>query len=173
MDGFFSASFTEELTAHLQKALFSGSGTGFHGLIDALKAGRFQALSDQESLANMLLQLKKDSPQLFEMLEAIISSSKIRPGTSSGTIASELEGITGIRKSVLKEISGVFNENTDHLFHSSFGNEKWANKIMDVCNKPVFENSLLRSKNSSVFFVEQSIPLNLRQGFSWTDLFRK
>lgn len=166
MDGFMTDSFFEKLPKNLKSILFDDSGSYFE-LYRALKEGNLQMGVSGEKLSILLDELTQSDPDLSKRLISFVDSGKLRGLKKAGEIHPKIN-VSGIRKGVLKQLSGCYDHDTDALFHDEFEHKSWKEKLEIEGKKPLFLDEDFTNGDVEYLFKEQSKYLNVGALFNWS-----
>lgn len=166
MDGYMTDSFFEMLPMKLKSILLDDSDS-YYEFYSALNKGRIQLGVSGHKLSLLLDKLNKADPELTKKLVSFVDSGKLRGLSKSKKIDPTID-IPGIRKGVLKQISGCYEHNSDTLFHDNLSQKGWREKIETRGRKPLFLNEDFVNGDVEYLFKEQSEYLNVGDSFNWS-----
>jgi len=165
MDGYLTDPFVQKLPANLKASWIPGN-SAFSDFFKSVSRGFLQVAVADEHYFQFIYDLKKNEPELAKSLISLESSGKLRAVHINSSIPDELN-ISGIRKSVKKQISGGLNIPTDTIFHDTFEHHDLRERISDSTKKPLFLEIDITDGTIEYLFRERSFNLNVGDTFNW------
>lgn len=159
-------SFFENLPKNLRSILFDDSGSYFD-FYRALISGNLKLGVSGEKLLTLLDELNQTDPNLSKRLISFVDAGKLRGVNTEQEIHPKIE-LSGIRKGVLKQLSGCYEHDADTLFHDEFEQKSWKEKLETEGEKPLFLNENFNNGDIEYLFKEHSDYRNVGDLFNWS-----
>jgi len=166
MDGFMTDEFFEKLPKNLRSILFDDSGSYFE-FYRALKGGILHLGVSGEKLFTLLEELNQTDPDLSKKLISFVDSGKLKGLKTEKEIHPKID-LSGIRKGVLRQLSGCYEHDADTLIHDELEQKSWIEKLEAEGQKPLFLDENFTNGNIEYLFKEQSKFLNVGDPFNWS-----